>query len=252
MARRFNPPPDWPTPPEGWQPPADWQPDPAWGPAPEGWQLYVDDDRAAADEGPVVARQQAVAERPARPGGRRGLIAAAVGAGLLGLLIGCSAAGGDDDEVAAVTADRDQLQSSVEQLQRNLEGANTARDAAEDRVTEVEAGLAEAQTLLDEAEQQLTDRETAVAEREAAVTATEEAVEASTIPGDGVFVVGDDVAAGSYRTEGGSFGCYYAFLDGLGADADIISNELSDGPLRVELKDGDIWQTRGCSDWTPA
>lgn len=43
MAKRFNPPPNWPAPPAGWQPPADWQPDPAWGPAPQGWQLWVDE-----------------------------------------------------------------------------------------------------------------------------------------------------------------------------------------------------------------
>lgn len=44
MARKFNPPPNWPKPPEGWQAPPGWQPDPAWGPAPEGWQLWIDDE----------------------------------------------------------------------------------------------------------------------------------------------------------------------------------------------------------------
>lgn len=43
MARTFNPPPNWPKPPEGWEPPPGWQPDPAWGPAPEGWELWIDD-----------------------------------------------------------------------------------------------------------------------------------------------------------------------------------------------------------------
>jgi hypothetical protein len=43
MARRYNPPPNWPQPPSGWTPPAGWQPDPAWGPPPSGWQLWVDD-----------------------------------------------------------------------------------------------------------------------------------------------------------------------------------------------------------------
>jgi len=40
VAKRFNPPPNWPEPPPGWQPPPDWQPDPSWGPPPEGWRLY--------------------------------------------------------------------------------------------------------------------------------------------------------------------------------------------------------------------
>jgi hypothetical protein len=43
MSRRYNPPPNWPTPPAGWTPPEGWQPDPAWGPAPEGWPLWVED-----------------------------------------------------------------------------------------------------------------------------------------------------------------------------------------------------------------
>ncbi|MGZ4721344.1 DUF4352 domain-containing protein [Oryzihumus sp.] len=43
MAKRYNPPPNWPAPPEGWSPGPGWQPDPAWGPPPSGWKLYVDD-----------------------------------------------------------------------------------------------------------------------------------------------------------------------------------------------------------------
>ncbi|MEZ0340100.1 hypothetical protein ACAG25_08980 [Mycobacterium sp. pV006] len=39
--KRFNPPPNWPTPPAGWTPDADWQPDPSWPPAPPGWQFWV-------------------------------------------------------------------------------------------------------------------------------------------------------------------------------------------------------------------
>lgn len=43
MTKRFNPPPNWPSPPVGWVPSPDWAPDPAWGPAPDGWQLWVDE-----------------------------------------------------------------------------------------------------------------------------------------------------------------------------------------------------------------
>ena len=44
MAKRFNPPPNWPLLPEGWTPPPGWSPDPAWPPVPAGWQLWVEDD----------------------------------------------------------------------------------------------------------------------------------------------------------------------------------------------------------------
>lgn len=43
MVKKFNSPPNWPTPPVGFVPPPGWQPDPTWGPAPEGWKLWVDD-----------------------------------------------------------------------------------------------------------------------------------------------------------------------------------------------------------------
>ena len=47
MARRFNPPPGWPTPPPGWQPEPGWKPDPTWPPAPTGWRLWLDDHSLA-------------------------------------------------------------------------------------------------------------------------------------------------------------------------------------------------------------
>ncbi len=45
MARRFNPPPNWPPPPPGWTPPegSGWQPDPTWPAPPAGWELFVDE-----------------------------------------------------------------------------------------------------------------------------------------------------------------------------------------------------------------
>ncbi len=41
---RFNPPPNWKVK-KGFLPPAGWQPDPAWGPAPEGWPMYVTEQK---------------------------------------------------------------------------------------------------------------------------------------------------------------------------------------------------------------
>lgn len=43
MARRYNPPPNWPPPPTGWEPEPGWTPDPGWPPTPPGWQLWLDD-----------------------------------------------------------------------------------------------------------------------------------------------------------------------------------------------------------------
>lgn len=48
--RRFNPPPGWP-PIDGSKLPLDWQPDPRWGPLPEGWQLWVYEEKKKASDG---------------------------------------------------------------------------------------------------------------------------------------------------------------------------------------------------------
>ncbi len=44
MTRRYNPPPNWPSPPAGWTAPGGWQPDPTWGPPPDGWQIWIEDE----------------------------------------------------------------------------------------------------------------------------------------------------------------------------------------------------------------
>ena len=83
MAKRYNPPPNWPAPPAGWTPPR-LQPDPAWGPAPQGWKLWVDDrdwflrHKVLTGIGAFFVlifrsapRQVAATTRPTRPTSRR-------------------------------------------------------------------------------------------------------------------------------------------------------------------------------------
>ena len=79
MARRFNPPPNWPAPPPGVTPPPGWQPDPSWPPPPPGWQLWIEEPTTAER---VVAVLRRVYLGPTQtPLWRK-----TVRAGLLGLL----------------------------------------------------------------------------------------------------------------------------------------------------------------------
>lgn len=77
-------------------------------------------------------------------------------------------------------------------------------------------------------------------------------IQPGTIPGDGTFLVGTDVQPGTYRSDAGSYGCYYARLsDTSGAPGSIITNNLSQGPLVVTIDDSDAaFETRGCRTWT--
>lgn len=134
--------------------------------------------------------------------------------------VGIGSAGGDTPAAAPTTVTR----------------APSAAEAEE---------LSKLRAELDARAQQLDAREAALAPKEAAA-------QAGTIPGDGVYVVGQDVPPGSYATAGPAGAgrdCYYAIKDGVGSDADILDNNATKGAGRVTLKTGQVFESRRCQDW---
>jgi hypothetical protein len=69
--------------------------------------------------------------------------------------------------------------------------------------------------------------------------------------GDGMYVVGVDIASGTWRNEGSS-GCYWARLSGFsGQFADIIANGLSDDPQIVTISASDAgFESHDCGMWS--
>lgn len=72
--------------------------------------------------------------------------------------------------------------------------------------------------------------------------------------GPGKYKVGEDIAAGSYRTAGpedDSFpNCYWAReKDDSGSLDSIIANANSEGPTRVTVNAGEFFETSGCQTW---
>ena len=69
--------------------------------------------------------------------------------------------------------------------------------------------------------------------------------------GDGTHLVGQDIQAGTYRSEGTSF-CYWVRLSGFGGElGDIIANG-TDGPEIVTVAASDAgFETQGCGRWMP-
>jgi hypothetical protein len=71
---------------------------------------------------------------------------------------------------------------------------------------------------------------------------------------DGAYIVGTDVAAGTWRATGGTSAssCYWERLSGFsGTFQDIIANDLSQGPTFVTISASDRgFKTRGCGTWT--
>ncbi|MBV9162968.1 MAG: hypothetical protein JO281_15755 [Pseudonocardiales bacterium] len=72
--------------------------------------------------------------------------------------------------------------------------------------------------------------------------------------GEGRFVVGTDIAPGTYRTTGpsGHLDCYWERLkDTSGGTDSIIANNLGRGPATVTIDNSDgAFQTRWCNTWT--
>ncbi|MEU6444820.1 hypothetical protein [Streptomyces sp. NPDC047046] len=72
------------------------------------------------------------------------------------------------------------------------------------------------------------------------------------IPGDGTFLVGEDIKAGTYRSEGkNKYGCYWARLSDTTGEGDaIIANGNAEGPAIVKVAAGDkAFQTTDCKPW---
>ncbi|MGW4022059.1 hypothetical protein [Streptomyces sp. NPDC005009] len=115
----------------------------------------------------------------------------------------------------------------------------------------------------------VTVTETAPAEAgepEPAVTVTEEVTvtpkpakkpgAATTVEGDGQYLVGEDMRAGTYKTAGPDKGsiienCYWARTkDASGEFGAIIANANLQGQGRVTVNKGEYFETNGCQEWT--
>ena len=69
--------------------------------------------------------------------------------------------------------------------------------------------------------------------------------------GDGIWLVGEELRAGTYHTPGGER-CYWARLSGFDDKfADFIESSWPGGPDTVEIKHDDVgFQTYDCGEWT--
>ncbi|MDQ0605253.1 hypothetical protein QF037_009598 [Streptomyces canus] len=97
-----------------------------------------------------------------------------------------------------------------------------------------------------------TDVQTGAASSSATAGAQQKDVPKGGIPGDGTFLVGKDIQAGTYRSEGkNKYGCYWARLsDTTGEEDAIIANGNAEGPAIVKVAAGDkAFQTTDCQPW---
>lgn len=114
------------------------------------------------------------------------------------------------------------------------------------------------QEVIDKAMEILDDAESDVdagIEPDVTIPAVEETEEEPAGPltsiDQGTYLVGEDVKAGSYKTSGPTTSmCYWSRnKDDSGELKSIIANELLQGPGRVTLSKGEIFETNGCETW---
>ena len=69
--------------------------------------------------------------------------------------------------------------------------------------------------------------------------------------GDGMFLVGEDVAAGTYRSTGDG-SCTWSRLSGFGGSVgEVIASAVGVGPQEVVLRGSDKgFASSGCGGWT--
>lgn len=73
--------------------------------------------------------------------------------------------------------------------------------------------------------------------------------------GPGTYLVGEDIAAGSYKTKGPEQDASIAMCfwsrkkDDSGSFDSIIANEIVKGQGRVTIKKGEFFETSECQDW---
>lgn len=232
MAHRFNPPPNWPKPPEGWVPPNDWRPDPSWGPPPEGWQLWVDDQSgqvyglqgSGAGYGSAERTQPAKAAKASKPWYKRWWAIA------LGSLV-----------AIVVIANLASPDASVEPTADSDSASNNSASKAEEQDPPAEE---EAKPAPEEPQ----------AEPEQSEEPAPEEAEDDTAPAfaDGTHLVGADIEAGTYRSDGQAAMCYWERLSDLSGELDGIIANGNSAPeiVTIDAKDK-AFTSNGCGGWVP-
>ncbi|MCJ1705643.1 MULTISPECIES: hypothetical protein [unclassified Rathayibacter] len=167
-----------------------------------------------------------------------------------------------ESDYRAVVAERDELSSNAEEIRLRNEGLTEAIATARDEAADAQADAVTASERATAAEAEsdartktLDEREVALAARESKVSGAEQTAAANSF-GNGTRVIGQGIAAGTYTTTGPTganpVGCYYAWKSGTGSDAEIVNNNIVQGPATVTLVDGEIFESTSCANWTKA
>lgn len=189
------------------------------------------------------------------------VIATAALAGLLGVGVGASI-GVPQAELTAAEARATAASAEAEQAEAELAAMESRLDSTREAAAEAQSEAAAAKVEAQEAvkadvakiaadraafEAKLKTDKAALEARAKEVGIAEAEAAANTFDGDGVYIVGDDVQPGTYKSEG-SESCYWSRNSKSG---DIIDNHLGAGPTVMVIKASDFSVTvQRCAPFT--
>jgi hypothetical protein len=115
--------------------------------------------------------------------------------------------------------------------------------------TTVQAGAAQ-HAKLDQRGIEQDTRQAALDDRESKLAADEQLALRNIIPGDGTYLIGQEMEPGTWRSAGKK-GCYWARKAGTsGQFSDLVANENTDGPAVVTIDPSDVaFETARCGEW---
>ena len=146
-------------------------------------------------------------------------------------------------KVDTVAAERDHFRTSFATATEQRDEALEAVQTVADRETALEARAEE----LDAARVELLDLAGDLEEREKAVGLAEEKAAANSIT-EGVWLVGEDIKAGTYKLREAFTGdlCYWEISKG---DRIVKNDIVTGGRPTVTLQNGQEFTTKGCGAW---
>jgi hypothetical protein len=175
-------------------------------------------------------------------------------AAALGIGIAIGAAAGDNSGALAsansrVSALRGQVASLNEAVTSWKGKAQQETATAQQATATADAKAAAAYATRNAA---LSQQQATLKQQEKTVAAEMGQLQASQISGDGVYVVGKDIKAGVYHTNGsgntGANDCYFATLNSTDT-SNIADNNNFDGPETVDVSSAYAFQVSGLCTW---
>ena len=200
---------------------------------------------ASADQGPLK-------EKKSRKGVWLGIGAASViGVFAGGIFLGMAMVDpSESDEFKTLSNTNVDLMADLDQVKDDF---SALEDGISDRETEVKKRSEELDrrsSELDKRDQELALLDEEIVEREKAVGQIE-IEQAENSISNGIWTVGDDIKAGTYRTkEAVGSNCYWAVLVTGTNGGDIVNNGIPGGGRpTVTLKNGQDFESARCGTW---